>query len=59
MSDLIAHIGIGALRTLYWMVLGIGTARMVAEINKNSFSLVYVFLWPVFLCVFAATGRIE
>lgn len=57
MQESIALIGIGIICAFLWTVLGIGVARMVAEINKDNFSLFHVLLWPISLCVFATTGK--
>lgn len=59
MGDDFALIGIGVVLTILYMVMGIGTARMLAKIKGRDIRLFDVFGWIIVMVVFASVGDCE
>jgi hypothetical protein len=57
-TETLSLLGIGALSTLFYCVIGIGVARMIFNL-KGTFSLFCVFVWPIVACVYAYSGDVD
>ena len=56
--DLVGTVVLTIFLTVVYLIIGIGTSRMVATIKDGDILMPEILLWPAVLVIFAVTGDV-